>query len=786
MPLPESSSTPNPAADIEAGLLAVKQGDYATAIARLEPLHLSPNHPLHAKAQMGLAIAYSRSGRPEAAFQLCQAMSQHPNSQVQEWADRTLTSLMQRYPALGQPPLATEPSDHAMSEDVSGFVPFTSSTQVTSSPEAPHAESETGFVPLASAPATPQPRRRLRSEVGPTPPVTKSEPQGASIEAPKLDSAPIDAPPYHPTWRQAGRLPQGRSLGKVKLMQFWLAQVGTAIVLYWMLQSLVYYGTNGLQPTLARLPLLRFSYVMTSPPTWSIGMWLIVLLIASRWILDGIVTLVYGLKPLSLQQLSAYSPETVQAIGRYCRQRRIPMPKLGLIPSPAPIAFSYGVIPQVTRIVVSQGLLDQLENDEIATIYASEIGHISNWSVPLMSLAAVLAQIPYTVYSLTTEWSNRKSSRVTKFSTALITAASYGLYRLFRWASLWLSRQRLYVSDRVAVELTGNPNGLTRALLKLAVQTAQQVEADQRTPYLLEGFDLLSPIGHRAATTLGSVYPNTPLEPVLAWEKTHPLRRWLAVNNSHPPTGDRLNLLALYARHWKLDTELDLRQEGPQRKGLTGSQWRRLLLQGAPFFGFGCGLALAYLSVVVGIIGARLSIPQLVWVYGDTSLKWGLPLIGFSIGTFLRINTYFPDIRVFQSRNLAAATTLTDWLKDPDRLPIDSLPIQLAGTLIGRAGVGNNQSQDLLLQSETGMIPLHWLSRWGPIGNLLPQSVHPTALLNQPVTVTGWFRRGATVWIDVETIRSARGQVHRSDHPVWSTLLAVIAALWGVLTIAIG
>jgi hypothetical protein len=85
-----------------------------------------------------------------------------------------------------------------------------------------------------------------------------------------------------------------------------------------------------------------------------------------------------------------------------------------------------------------------------------------------------------------------------------------------------------------------------------------------------------------------------------------------------------------------------------------------------------------------------------------------------------------------------------------------------------------------LLQTATGIVRLHWLSTWGPIGNLLTQAVRPTALLNQDVIVTGWFRRGATPWIDVETIRTAGGRVSRSGHPIWSTILGTIAAAWGL------
>ncbi len=77
-------------------------------------------------------------------------------------------------------------------------------------------------------------------------------------------------------------------------------------------------------------------------------------------------------------------------------------------------------------------------------------------------------------------------------------------------------------------------------------------------------------------------------------------------------------------------------------------------------------------------------------------------------------------------------------------LPIDSVPIRFEGRLVGRPSISNTLSQDLLLQTETGFVWLHCLSPLGPIGNLFPQEIRFTDLINQDVAATGWFRRGAT------------------------------------------
>ena len=61
-PVPDPSPTAQDFPNLEAGLAALQQGDYKTAIAQLESIPLLPEHALTAKAQMGLVAAYARTG----------------------------------------------------------------------------------------------------------------------------------------------------------------------------------------------------------------------------------------------------------------------------------------------------------------------------------------------------------------------------------------------------------------------------------------------------------------------------------------------------------------------------------------------------------------------------------------------------------------------------------------------------------------------------------------------------------------------------------------------------
>lgn len=774
--------------DLEAGLAAFKQADYSTAALLLETsLSMSADQPLVSRAQMALAIAYERLGETDQAAQVCQQLQNSSNEQVQTWATRTLGTLTQRHPHLAHLYQISSPSeepqfsDSEISEssmDLSGFMPLSSPTPVESSAEP---SSPTGFIPLnmASEPSDPASFPISSASAGvPTIPLQSKAPAEPSVNL------------YQPTWRNAGRAKNWKPLGKVNRLQLAAIQIVTAIALFVGIQKLLYWSIDSYNTMLIRLlPRLGFSVVQSGEPRWTVAftaVLLLVILAGSRWILDGLLTILYGLQPLTLPKLAGYSPETTQLLPRFCRQYGISSPALGILPTQTPIAFTYGAMPAIARIVVSQGLLDQLADDEIAAIYANELGHLANWDVPLMSVAMVILQIPYTLYRVVADWGSQKTAAISRASASLIAAFSYGLYWLLHWIPLWLSRQRIYYSDRVATDLTGNPNGYTRALLKVAICTAKSVQHQQQTSYLLEGFDLLMPLSHRAAISLGSLHSHLLIEPILQWESSNPYRQWLAINSSHPPTGDRLQLLTLYARHWQLDPELNW-QSTPNQKSrqsaLTGQQWRSLLSQGAPYFGIVLGVLSAYLLFLIGGIGKQLNLEAISWMAGDRTLLRGLPFVGFCVGTIIRINPFFPEIRSTSLKASVPSPSLANAIHQAPTLPINSQTIRLEGRVLGRSEINNHLNQDLLLETATGMVKLHCTSRFGFLGNLLPKTTRPVDLVNQTIVATGWLRRGTTAWLDVDTLRSSSGRVSQSAHPVWSTVVGAIAALLGILTI---
>ena len=859
---------------LEAGLAALKAKNYPSAIAHFQTaIKIGKNHPSGLKAQIGLVIAYQKTGQIKNAIALCSTLTKNPNTEVETWATKTLkdltnhqyTNTQENSPPESQEITETEQSEilpvassspQEISTIETGFIPFETPPN-TPKPITPPSDG-TGFVPFeptvtANIPAktinktiknksvfphsltSPSSQIKLTKENTETQPKPspKTELNSASTlfnssdsqetteiltetETNSVTDTSTEIIPYTLTWQNCDRAQKWRPLKTLKLGRFWFEQLATAIALFFLTVFVVKFLMTTINAVLLQFYLLlkfpflqpiKIFYLDPSPFLQTIfGL----LFIGSPWLIDLLLTRFHGMKPLPMTSLFNYSQETNKILRNFCQKQEIPVPEIKILPTNAPLVMSYGCMPRYARIVVSQGLLDQLSSAEIAAVVARELGHIVNWDFAVMSLATIVLQIPYTIYWQAGYWGDRTKKLTNIFPSIpsfiiaflrglaiAISSLSYGIFWLLRWPILWVSRRRVYYSDRIAADITGNPNALTRAIVKIAIGITDDIRQQQQISPTLESFEFLIPLGVKQALALGSAAPFTPLPTLLSWDLNNPYRKWLEFNNTHPLIGERLQILGFYAQYWKLETEIDLANTKPEISAskvsqqkyklpitnyqlpITKHQLSKLLLQGAPFFGIPMSLAIVGGIWLIGWIFSLLDIWQLDWLSGDRGILMGCLPIGFSLGTLIRINHFFPDIKP----SATTAPTMSEILSQPETLPLDSQPVQLQGKLIGRLGINNWLGQDLTLETATGLVTLHHLSMLGPIGNLWPVATRPSDLIGKTVTATGWLRRGATITLDLEHLQVEGGRTSYSNHPLWSTILALAAALWGAYII---
>ncbi len=842
---------------LKAGLLALKQKDYSQAIAHLEIIAQQEPLKQKLKARMGLIFAYEKTKQSDKAISICRNLTQSYDSEIQSFARRHLKELLKQYPPKNHKkstipaPKTPELSPQNQQPIETGFVPFHPTSDKSTfaknsnniSKQNIDLSVETGFQPISKEPNKFKTNPNKTSDIVHHSQGNKNKIDKDTNKSPTLSSTvnnvnnsnskttnkshqtsteiTSEIPENLPKliWREAGRAKGGRRLKSPNLTLLWLEQIVVAIVLFCLSLTLLKFSLDATNDLLVWLPYFRPIQIFYRDPTRNFIIFLLGLFLFSPWLIDGLLILGYNLQTLPTTTLINYSKEANKLLRSFCQKQKIRGITLKVLPIDVPIAFSYGWLPRFFRIVVSQGLLDNLAEDEIATIYAREISHVQNGDFRLMSMANLMLQIPYTIYWQLTFWADWvldfvnhqlpdflpgfiKSFlpilvSVLRVFAAIISTLSYGLYWLLKLPILWLSRRRVYYSDRQACNLTGNPNGLTRAILKITIAMADYVQNQGKISNLLESFEILMPVGINQAITTGSVFSHSGFESIFNWDIVNPYRRWLEVNNSHPLLGDRLKILGFYANFWKLETELNLENlnaditaknklSATQEKKISTPQnldLQKLLLQGAPFFGILIGLVFAVFLWLIGGISSAVGLWRLDWLLGDISILLGCLAMGFSIGILVRINHFFPDIK---PSKILPNPDLLELLTDPEALPLDSQPIQLKGQLLGKSGMSNWLGQDLILQTTRGVVRLHYSDQLGPIGNLWPKTTRPCDFVGKSITVTGWWRRGATPWIDINDLKAENGQCLNSGHPIWSTVVAFALAIWGAYMVYIG
>jgi len=173
----------------------------------------------------------------------------------------------------------------------------------------------------------------------------------------------------------------------------------------------------------------------------------------------------------------------------------IPLPKTYIIDDPDPNAFATGRNPEHSSIVVTRGLLDTLNRDELQAVASHEMSHIRNFDIRLMLLIAVLVGS----VALIADWarrglfyrSERRSSRRGEGGggAALIILAIWLITVILapilsQIMAMFVSRRREYLADASGAELTRNPLALASALEKISARVEPTRSINQGTAHL--------------------------------------------------------------------------------------------------------------------------------------------------------------------------------------------------------------------------------------------------------------------------------------------------------------
>jgi len=167
----------------------------------------------------------------------------------------------------------------------------------------------------------------------------------------------------------------------------------------------------------------------------------------------------------------------------------LPTPKIYVINDPSPNAFATGRDPAHASIAVTTGLVEVLEKTELEGVLAHELSHIKNYDVRVMTIVVVLVG----VVLLLSDWILRGffyrdrdagggQAALILFLIGLVLAILSPLFA--ELIKLAVSRQREYLADASGALMTRYPEGLARALEKIAAMDQPLKQANHATAHL--------------------------------------------------------------------------------------------------------------------------------------------------------------------------------------------------------------------------------------------------------------------------------------------------------------
>ncbi len=235
----------------------------------------------------------------------------------------------------------------------------------------------------------------------------------------------------------------------------------------------------------------------------------------------------------------------------------IPMPKLAIVPDSTPNAFVFGRTSSTATLAVHEGLLRNLNENEVKGVIGHELGHLKHKDYIIMTILAALPLIAYLIARGTWQaaWISggrrQKDEGSMRAALFIIGIASYVVYIISLLFVMRLSRLREHYADAYSAYITESPRSLESALAKIAygLSLSQKAPSGARAFYIedpamaKEEIQEIMEKKEEYDLNKDGVLDERELE--LAMEK-EAKSTWSAINSwfsTHPPTFRRILLL---------------------------------------------------------------------------------------------------------------------------------------------------------------------------------------------------------------------------------------------------
>jgi heat shock protein HtpX len=298
--------------------------------------------------------------------------------------------------------------------------------------------------------------------------------------------------------------------------------------------------------------LVMIMQLLRLPITWALVLTLVFILL-QYLIGPAIVRASTSLRYLHAGE----NPWLESTVRQLAQKSQIPMPKLAIVPDDTPNAFVFGRTTRNATLAVHEGLLTQLNQNEVKGVIGHELGHIKHRDFLIMTALSSLPLLAYLIFRGTMEaaWMTGRMSRKRGGGVAValfaVSIFSYIVYIISLLCVMRLSRLREHYADAYSAYVTESPRQLASALTKITYGLSLSPKPPHGARMFYIGDPALAKQECRGLLQRKEEYDldkdgvldERELE--LAMEK-EAKSKWVSINrlfHTHPPTFQRILLL---------------------------------------------------------------------------------------------------------------------------------------------------------------------------------------------------------------------------------------------------
>jgi len=158
------------------------------------------------------------------------------------------------------------------------------------------------------------------------------------------------------------------------------------------------------------------------------------------------------------------APALYGAVEHLARNAGMPMPKVYVMDNPQPNAFATGRNPENAAVAATTGLMNLLNQNELAGVMAHELAHVRNRDTLTMTITATLAGALSMLANFALFFGGNRDNPLGIVGVILMSILAPLAAMVVQMA---ISRTNEYKADATGAEICGHPEWLASALEKL-------------------------------------------------------------------------------------------------------------------------------------------------------------------------------------------------------------------------------------------------------------------------------------------------------------------------------